>query len=66
MSYSITFKIVAGVMYTNRNTYMFDKENFRIGPIETVQDGLDAGARIFNHIIESDLTFTVGVTIPSN
>ena len=58
------FRFVAGVMYTNRNSYVFDKENFRIGPVETIQDGLDAATDIFNHLIESDLTFTVGVTIP--
>lgn len=58
------FKIVAGVMYTNRNSYDFDGANFRVGPVEHISDITAAGERILDHIVNSDLTFTVGVTIP--
>lgn len=53
------FKIVAGIMRTNRNSYEIDKNNFNVGSIQEVKD-------TFNHLISSDLTFTVGVTIPLN
>ena len=58
------FKFVAGIMYTNRNTYEFEAINFETGEIRTLSDGVDAAGQIFNHLINSDLTFTVGVTIP--
>ena len=47
------FRFVGGISYTNRNTYMFNETNFQNGVYEAAE-----------HLLSSDLTFTLGVTIP--
>ena len=51
------FRITAGVSYSNRNTFVFDKTDFNFNT-------LDAAEETFRNLINSDLTWTVGVRIP--
>ena len=51
------FRITGGVSYSNRNTHVFDKADFNFNTLE-------AAGETFRNLLESDLTWTVGVRIP--